>query len=326
MRGKLSFTLLPILAVIFIISCDSTTTTPGSAAVYFAWWDGEPPASYEPLVIAVAPLGGEFTAEEYPNVPFPQNREEYLAEIADCYEAGAVMAHILPVAGAPDTLGSLFDWTWDNYKYIIDYLVENCPGMLISADISESFSSLEDSLEAYTPVNFVTPILGRYLYDGVWIGSDSPASTAAWVSGWQSGGLKVLPFIVSPQQADFLVRSLVQSEYLQYPYHFPIAIGWEDNSASTVEVFNTVINTLPDTAKFIVVCTGENPNELMGLAIADGHHIRVGLKDAVYWPSGTYSPISSTAFMVQKAVELANQMNRSVATTSEAAVLMDAYR
>ena len=323
---KLSY-LLPVFIICLLCSCGrDTSTTPGASSIYFAWWDGQPPDYYEPLVIAVAPLGAEFLPEQYPNVPFSQDRDEYLAEIQDCYVEGATMVHILPVAASPDTIGSLFEWTWENYKYIIDEVAEYCPGMLICADISQASIALEDSIRAYQAVSFVTPIMGRYLYQGSWQGSDSSPVVQSWVSTWQAVNLKVIPFIVSPQQADFITRSLIQTNTLQSPCHFAIAIGWQDNTASTVDVFNTVINTLPDTSKFMVVCTESNPNELMGIAIAEGYHLRVGLKDAIYWPSGTYDPINSTVFLVQKAKELANQMNRPIATTSEAAIIMDSYR
>ena len=64
----------------------------------------------------------------------------------------------------------------------------------------------------------------------------------------------------------------------------------------------------------------------MGLAIAEGYHVRVGMKDAVYWPGNTFSPVPSSSFMVAKAVDLAIQIGRDVASPEEAAGILDAYR
>ncbi|MBC8278680.1 MAG: 3-keto-5-aminohexanoate cleavage protein [FCB group bacterium] len=319
--------LIPALIIaLLVISCNrDTSTTPGTSAVFFGWWDGEAPANYEPLVIAAAPLGMEYLPNDYTTVPFPMNRNEYLLEIMDCYDAGASVVHIVPVAAEPDTVNSLFEWTWDNYIYIINYVRKNCPGMLICADLTQAAAQITDSLKADSAVTFVAPVYGRYLYDDVWTGFDIPSLDGVNIVGWQAAGVKVMPLIVSPQQADYFNLYLNQV-YLQSPMHFTIAIGWESNSASTEEVFNTIVATLPDTSKFMVVCTRDNPNELMGLAIAKGYHLRVGMKNAVYWPGNTYSPVPSSSFMVQKAVELASQINRDIATPEEAAIILDAYR
>jgi len=197
--------------------------------------------------------------------------------------------------------------------------------MLICGDLTQATGQITDSLKADSAVTFAAPVYGRYLYDGVWTGYDIPSLDGVDIFGWQAAGVKVMPTIVSPQQADYFNLYLTQV-YLQSPLHFTIAIGWENNSASTEDVFNTIAATLPDTSTFMVVCTRDNPNELMGLAIAEGYHVRVGMKDAIYWPGNTYSPIPSTSFMVQKAADLANQINRDIATPEEAAVILDAYR
>jgi len=326
MKKVLPFSLLTILLMVLLSSCGrNSSTTPGTASVYFSWWDGVPPDSYEPLVIVAAPIGLELTADEYSSVPFPADRDEYLEEVIDCYNSGAAVVHLVPIGLEPDTAGSIFDWGWDNYTFIIDYVAENCPGMLIWADITSASSDIIDSLLADTSVSFVSPVLGRYLYNCEWSGSDAPAYNGAEINFWQSAEVKILPFIVSPQQADFISRYLLVY-YLQPPFHFNIAMCWENNTASTTDVLSAMINTLPDTSAKIIACTQEHPSELMGLAIAEGYHIAVGMKYAVYWPGDTFNPLTSTAFMVDKAVELAAQMNREIATPEEARQLLDAYR
>ncbi len=302
-----------------------SSTTPGSSTLYFGWWDGDAPDSYDPLIIIAAPLGPEIIPAEYPTVSFPADREEYLQAIVDCYDAGASVVHIVPVGLEPDTTEYLFDWDWNNYKFIIDYVVENCPGMLILADITDAGVLTQDSLKADSSVSFVSPIYGRYLFNDQWTGSDNPAENGASILDWQASGVKVIPFILSPFQADYLERYLVNN-YLQQPYHFTVAIGWEGNTASTPGVFDNIINTLPDTSIILTACTLENPNELMGMAIADGHHIIVGMKYAVYFPGDTYDPLSSSAYLVRKAVELAGQMNREIATPDQARMILNAYR
>ena len=325
--NKLSVTLLGmVFLVLFFINCGRDSgTTPGTSAVYFDWWDGTAPASYEPLVIIAAPVGEEYREADYSTVSFPQDRDEYLDEIVDCYDAGAQAVHLVPIGLEPDTSGSIFLWNWDNYKFIIDYVTENCPGMSIIADISKADGNLMDSLAADTSVSFVALIFGRYLYDGVWMGSDAPAANGAQVLYWQGNSVKILPMIVSPQQADYINRYLLPA-YLQEPYHFTLTIGWENNAASTADVFFAMVNTLPDTSTLIVACTKDHPTELMGLSVAEGYHLSVGLKYAVYWPGDTYSPVTSSSFMVSKAVELAVQMNRPLAALEEAKTILDAYR
>ncbi len=326
MKNTIPLFLLAIILMVFFNSCGrDSSTTPGTASIYFDWWDEIPPASYDPLVIVAAPIGLELSYEEYPSVPFPADRDEYLDEVVECYNSGASVVHLVPIGLDPDTAGSMFDWGWDNYTFMIDYVTENCPGMLIWADIAGAGSDVVDSLIADTLVSFVSPVFGRYLYDGEWAGSDAPAFNGSEILYWQLADVKVLPFVVSPQQADYIARYLLTS-YLTAPFHFPIAIGWENNTASTPEVLSAMINTLPDTSTKIIACTQDNPTELMGLAIADGHHLVVGMKYAVYWPGDTFIPLSSTAFMVDKAVELAAQMNREIATPEEARILLDAYR
>jgi 3-keto-5-aminohexanoate cleavage enzyme len=103
-------------------------------------------------------------------------------------------------------------------------------------------------------------------------------------------------------------------------------VGWEANTASEPEVLDAIYATLPSSCEKILVCNVDNASEIMGLAIAEGYHLRVGMKDAVYWPGGTSNPVSSTSYMVQKAVEVAGQLGRTIATPTQARTILGVYR
>jgi 3-keto-5-aminohexanoate cleavage enzyme len=99
-------------------------------------------------------------------------------------------------------------------------------------------------------------------------------------------------------------------------------VGWEDNTASAPEALEAIFLTLPDTCEKILVCNSDNASQIMGLAIAEGYHLQVGMKDAVYWPGGTTNPVPSTAYVVAKAIDVAGQLGRSIATPAEARTLL----
>lgn len=326
MKNSIGFCFILIILMLTAASCGrNTSTTPGASTSYFDWWDGTSPASYDPLVIIAAPFGPDLDPAGYPTVNFPSQRSTYLNDIQDCYEAGASAVYVFPVAVNYEANGSYFDWSFENYSYIFTWISENCPDMVIGADISEAIPSTQALVLADTLVSFVSPVLGRYIYDGIWGGSSDPASIGGEIEAIEGYNVKVMPAIVSPQQADFMVQQILPA-YLLTPRHFALHIGWENNCASTEDMFNTIFATLPSDKDVIVVCNMDNPTELTGLAVAAGYHLVVGMWNTAYWPGGSYNPVSSNAFLVEKALDVAIQMSRDIATPEEAKTILGVYR
>jgi 3-keto-5-aminohexanoate cleavage enzyme len=102
--------------------------------------------------------------------------------------------------------------------------------------------------------------------------------------------------------------------------HFDLVLGvpgaLDASAASLVEM----VRRLPASATWTVAGVGRHQTPLMLMGLAMGGHIRVGFEDNIYLKKGVKA--DSNARFVEKAVRLAGEAGRTVATPDEARDLL----
>ena len=73
---------------------------------------------------------------------------------------------------------------------------------------------------------------------------------------------------------------------------------------------------LPEDAIFSTINIGGAHNAMLAQSIIMGNHVRVGLEDVVYY--APHQPVESNAQLVERAVRIAKELGRPVATPAQA--------
>ena len=107
------------------------------------------------------------------------------------------------------------------------------------------------------------------------------------------------------------------------PMHFSLVMGIDGGIPASPQNLMAMIDNLPDGATWQVVCIGKYQVPLSTMVLAMGGNIRVGFEDNVYYSPGTLAV--SNAQMVERAVRIARELGREIATPQDAREMMEMY-
>ncbi|MBA2303669.1 MAG: 3-keto-5-aminohexanoate cleavage protein [Acidobacteria bacterium] len=287
--------------------------------------EGMPPA-----IICCACNGG-LQGKEY-NGAIPETPAEIADSVFAAYEAGASMVHVH--ARDPESLPSparrVEDW-----KKVTARIRERCPDIIINNTTgggpgmtdAERLSSL-DARPDVASLNLV-PDMSRFAlkeraaplphpraafeYDDCW-----PVSykLVTWfATEMKNRGIKPELETYHPGGA-WVIRDLIQKELVEKPYWIQTVMGYQTSSFPTVQHVLDMLRDFPDGT--IWLCAGVGPYQLpmTTLALLMGGHVRVGLEDNVYYRRGELA--RSNAQLVERAVRVARELGREVATPAQA--------
>ncbi|TMC13282.1 MAG: 3-keto-5-aminohexanoate cleavage protein, partial [Chloroflexi bacterium] len=116
-------------------------------------------------------------------------------------------------------------------------------------------------------------------------------------------------------------RPLIDLAVLQPPYQFSLVMGVLGGIPGTVRQLVHQVDSLPSHSHWQVIGIGLEQWKLVAAALAMGGNIRVGLEDNFYLEEGRMA--SGNAELVEKAVRLARDLGREVATGAEAREILE---
>jgi 3-keto-5-aminohexanoate cleavage enzyme len=118
----------------------------------------------------------------------------------------------------------------------------------------------------------------------------------------------------------WVYRDLISQGLLTKPYWIQTVMGYQTSSYPTVQGTLDLLRDFPEDALWL--CSGIGPFQvpLTTLATLMGGHVRVGLEDNVYYRRGEKA--KSNAQLVERAVRIANELGREVATPAQARALL----
>ena len=104
------------------------------------------------------------------------------------------------------------------------------------------------------------------------------------------------------------------------PLHFQFVTGTRHGMPATAAALVEAAGKLPPGATWSVIGVGRMQTPMTMLALAMGGHVRVGLEDTIYYRRGELA--TGNAQLVERAVRLAGELDRPVATAAQARELL----
>ena len=111
------------------------------------------------------------------------------------------------------------------------------------------------------------------------------------------------------------LNRLMATGIVEEPYWIQMLFGGNGVQPSAQSLM-LAADLLPEKSLFSVIAIGGTAPSISALAIILGHHVRVGLEDAVYY--APHQKAESNAQLVERVVKLARLLGREVATPAQA--------
>jgi 3-keto-5-aminohexanoate cleavage enzyme len=112
------------------------------------------------------------------------------------------------------------------------------------------------------------------------------------------------------------LKKLIREGILRAPYHCQFVLGVPGALSGEISALNYLVQQLPENSHWAVAGIGKYELPLAVHAVAMGGHVRVGLEDNIFYSKGI--PAKSNAQLVERIVRIAKELDRPVATVSEA--------
>lgn len=264
------------------------------------------------VIITAALTGSRTTKAHNPAIPYtPQ-------EIADaavaCWRAGAAIVHIHvrdPQTGAPSMDVRLF-------REVVERIRARCD-VLINLTTSGLHLQGPDVLEQRLAPVGLCPELCSLDIGSVNFRDRAFVNPPAWA---ETAARRMREYGVKPEMEIFDVGHLAQALDLvarglvDEPPYFQLCMGVRWGVPATPENLCFLKGKLPPNAQWSVLGVGRAQWPMVAMGILLGGHVRVGFEDNVYLQEGVLAV--SNAQMVEKAVRLARELGRDVASVDEA--------
>ena len=266
----------------------------------------------EKLFITAAVAGSSPTRKNSPYVPY--SPEEIADEVVRSFEAGAAIAHVHvrdPKTGAPafeleyfrevrDRVRSrcniLLNFTTSSANLTGDNIMERRVG---STSLGPDLCTLDIGSMNYQNKVFINPPeWGPY---GAKIARERGVKPE--LECFDSGHVRI-------------AKGLIDQGLVDPPYLFQICLGVSGGLEAGSKQFMFMKDLLPQ--KDVIWTTlgiGREEFPMATMSILNGGHVRVGFEDNVFLSRGVLA--KSNAELVEKAVRLARELGREIATPEE---------
>jgi 3-keto-5-aminohexanoate cleavage enzyme len=267
-------------------------------------------AGMGPLVITVAPVGGELTREQHPKLPLTP--AEIAEEVARCREAGAsvVHLHVRDKAGVPTQDREHFAAAVDAIKAAApDVVVQTSTGGSVGMTPDERAQPLDLKPEMATlttgTVNF-----GEEVFENPYL------LVERFFVRMREVGIQP-EFEVFDTGMVETARRLVEAHDPEPRHlHFDLVLGVPGGMAGTPESVGYMVSILPAGATWTATGIGRSHLPVTLTAIAMGGHVRTGFEDTIYYERGRLA--GSNADLVARVARIAREAGREPATPDQA--------
>lgn len=283
-----------------------------------------------PVIICCACNGGIQGKESNENLP--EAADEIAGSVHGAYQAGASMVHVH--ARNPQHLTRPATTTEVWYE-VNRKIRERCPEIIINdttgggpdMTMEERLACL-DARPEVASLN-LTPDMSKFMIKERKAPLPDPHPAQMYdeclpfsykIVNWFADEMKkrgIKPELETYHTGGiWVILDLIKGGKLEKPYWVQTVMGYQTSSWPTVDNVWHLLRELPEDCLWL--CSGIGPFQLplTTLAILMGGHVRVGLEDNVYFKRGEKA--RSNAQLVERAVRIAHELNREVATPRQA--------
>ncbi len=265
----------------------------------------------EKLIITAAICGAEVTKEHTPAVPYTV--EETVREAKLAYEAGAsiIHLHVREDDGTPTQSKERFGEVIAAIRKEIgdDVIIQVSTGGAASMTIEERVQSVECDVE------MSTLDCGTLNFGGseIFVNTEDDIKFVAGLL--EEKGIKPELECFEKGHIDLVTR-LHKKGIIKGPMHFSFVLGVNGGQTGELRDFLFLKDSLPAGSTYSVAGVGRFEFPLATYSILSGGHVRVGLEDNIFIEKGVLA--KSNGELVEKAVRIAKELGREIATPSEA--------
>ncbi|GMQ61012.1 3-keto-5-aminohexanoate cleavage enzyme [Vallitalea maricola] len=264
----------------------------------------------EKLIITAAICGAEVTKEHNPTVPYTV--DEIVSEAEKAYTAGAsiIHLHVREDDGTPTQ-------DKNRFKECIDGIKEKCKDVIIQPSTGGAVGMTnEERLQPiYLGPEMATLDCGTCNFGGDDIFVNTENTIIEFAEKIYGLGIKPEIEVFDKGMVDMALR-LYKKGILKAPLHFNFVLGVNGGIAATPRDLIYLVDSIPDDATYTVTGIGRNEFNMATISIIMGGHVRVGYEDNIYMKKGVLA--NSNGELVEKAVTLAKELGREIATPDEA--------
>jgi uncharacterized protein (DUF849 family) len=279
----------------------------------------------EKLIITAAMIGGITTRDRNPHPPMTP--KEIAESAVESHKAGAAVCHI----HVRDLQTQASSMKFELYKEVYDRIRDKCD-MIINLTTGAGGRLLYDpaaqtwnTTELKSPeerVEHVLKLKPELCSLDVGTLNFGPRAFINLVSVVEKMAKMIKEAGVKPELEVFdlghirIARHLIQQEFVEKPALFQLCLGIPWGTEATTENMIYLRNNLPEECLWYAFGIGPTHFSMAATSIINGGHARVGFEDNLFIRKNV--PATSNAEMVKKVVEIANLLDREVATTKEA--------
>jgi 3-keto-5-aminohexanoate cleavage enzyme len=264
----------------------------------------------DPLVITVAPVGGELTREQQPHLPITP--AEIAEEVARSREAGASMVHlhVRDEEGRPTQAREAFARAMDAIRRAApDVVVQTSTGGSVGMTEDERAQPLELKPEMATlttgTVNFGDEVFeNRYpLIERLFLRMRELGVQPEF-EAFDTGMVETAKRLVEQHDAE--------PSHL----HFDLVLGVPGGMAGTAASVVHMASILPQGASWSATGIGRTHLEVTLGVLSLGGHVRTGFEDTIYYSRGRLA--TSNAELIDRVARMARETGREIATPDQA--------
>lgn len=285
------------------------------------------------VIITVATTGGLHGKEANPALP--EQPGEIVQAMHDCYNAGASIAHM----HVRDKDGLT---TADPAVYgeVLQGIIDRCPGMITQVGNgigvryihgrdkpAEGFTQDQRMalLDLVPRPDMLTVNAGTFHFQHKYtefLFDNSKWWNTLFINGCKERGIHNELEVYDLSHIENMIK-LRDQGVITGPMHFSLVMGIDGGIPASPQNLMTMVDALPDGCTWQVVCIGKYQVPLSMMVLAMGGNIRVGFEDNVYYEHGVLAV--SNAQMVERAVRIARELGREIATPEEARQMMQMH-
>jgi uncharacterized protein (DUF849 family) len=277
------------------------------------------------LIITVAIIGGITTREKTPDPPMTP--QEIAESAIESYHAGAAVCHIHvrdPKTHAPSMKFELYKEVYERIREKCDMVINlstGSGGRLLYDPQSNTWntSELKSPEERVEHVLKLKPELCSLDVGTLNFGPRAFINLVPIVE--KMAGL-IKEAGVKPELEVFdighirIAKHLIRQGIVAKPPLFQLCLGIPWGIEATTENMVYMRNNLPGETLWYAFAIGAQHFQMAAASMTNGGHARVGFEDNLYIQKNVLA--KTNAEMVRKVVEIANLMDREVATAKEA--------
>lgn len=264
----------------------------------------------EKVIITAAISGAEVTKELNPAIPY--TIEEIGREAESAYNAGAsiIHLHVREDDGTPTQNKERFAEAFTEIR-------RRCPDVIIQPSTGGAVGMTD--LERLQPTELnpemATLDCGTCNFGGddIFVNTENMIKNFAKVM--VDRGIKPECEVFDKGMIDMALR-LHRKGFIPGPLHFNMVMGVNGGISGTPRDLIFMVESIPDNSTFTVCGVGRAEFPMITLSILLGGHVRVGFEDNVYLAKGVLA--KSNGELVAKAVRIAKELGRAIATPAEA--------